>query len=160
MGYRDDREALRSEVDTLQKELESAREDQQRLAGLEERLDAARREVGAIEAELSRSRGRAPARRGALVVGLMGALAVFAAIGGFVVVYRPRPPVVATAPIIARPTPVVPAIVPTVTAPHALAKPAPARRASAVWTATVTKASGVPLHAGSPCTIRAGVIPD
>jgi glutamate/tyrosine decarboxylase-like PLP-dependent enzyme len=49
MGYRDDRDALRSEVDTLQKELESARDDQQRLAGLEQRLDAARREVNAIE---------------------------------------------------------------------------------------------------------------
>lgn len=78
MGYRDDRDALRSEVDTLQKELESARDDQQRLAGLEQRLDAARREVNAIEGEgegeLAHARRRPPPRRRALVLAVKGAL--------------------------------------------------------------------------------------
>lgn len=136
MGYRDDRDALRSEVDTLQKELESARDDQQRLAGLEERLDAARREVGAIEAELSRagiSRAgstRAPSRRKVLVMRVMAAVAMCATLGGFLVASQWRYRGVAVATSIARSTPVVPPIVPTARAVPTPVEAAPARRAN------------------------------
>jgi hypothetical protein len=165
MGYRDDRDALRSEVDTLQKELEVARDDQQRLAGLEQRLDAARREVNAVEGELARAQGRPPAKRRALVFVLAG-VAAAAALGGFLFAAAPSPGAVATEPplVTATPLPSVPLpIAPATarpTAPPAPAKPAPVRRANAVWTATVTKATGLPLAVGSSCTIRAGVIPD
>jgi hypothetical protein len=164
MGYRDDREALRNEVDTLQKELESARDDQQRLAGLEQRLDAARREVGAIEAELGKARRRTPARRGSIVVGTIGAVVVITAIYGFLFASRPRPVVMPIAPNIVQPPPIVPVAVATAaplpTPVPAPKEAAPARRANVVWNATVTKAQGVAVRAGSTCTLRAGVIPD
>jgi hypothetical protein len=168
MGYRDDREALRNEVDTLQKELESARDDQQRLAGLEQRLDAARREVGAIEAELGKARRRTPARRGSIVVGTIGAVVVITAIYGFLFASRPRPVVMPIAPNIVQPPPALPPIVPVAVAtaaplPTPIPAPkeaAPARRANVVWTATVTKSHGFPARPGSTCTIRAGVVPD
>lgn len=167
MGYRDDREALRSEVDTLQKELESARDDQQRLAGLEQRLDAARREVHAIEGELAHAQRRPPPRRRALMLALVGVAAGAATIGGFLfaVPRRPAPvvgldaPVAVTAPPI-RIAPIAPIATTPPVAPAVPEKPAAVRRANAVWTATVTKASGLPLAVGSSCTIRAGVIPD
>ena len=165
MGYRDDRDALRSEVDSLQKELESARDDQARLAGLEQRLEAARREVGAIEGELARAQGRAPARRGALILGVLGVVAGAAAIGGYLAA-APRSravmPVVMTAAPIAEPPPIAPVATATAqpTAAPEPEKPAPVRRANATWTATVTGARGLPFGVGSTCTIRAGVIPD
>jgi hypothetical protein len=165
MGYRDDREALRSEVDTLQKELEVARDDQQRLIGLEQRLDAARREVNAIEGELARAQGRSPARRRALVFVLVGVPAAAAVLGGLYfaaspVAVVPGPPIAVTAtPLPVVPLPPSPATT-RPTAPPAPEKPAAVRRANATWTATVTKASGLPLAVGSSCTIRAGVIPD
>jgi hypothetical protein len=166
MGYRDDRDALRSEVDTLQRELESAREDQQRLAGLEQRLDATRREVSAIEAELARAR---PVRRGPsalIVVGGVSALAACMAVAG-VFLFSARPSaVVAIAPPSLPATPVVAPIEPVAIAtaepaplPAATAI-APPRRANVSWTATVTKAQGLALHVGSTCTVRAAVIPD
>jgi hypothetical protein len=170
MGYRDDREALRSEVDTLQKELEVARDDQQRLAGLEQRLDAARREVDAIEGELARAQGRPPAKRRVLMLAVVGVAAGSAAVGGFLFAV-PRSPapiavVVTDAPTAVTATPgVIAPIAPAAPtaprpAPPALEKPAAVRRANVVWTATVTKASGLPLALGSSCTVRAGVIPD
>ena len=102
------------------------------------------------------------------MLGAMGAVAVCAAIGGFFVASRPRPQPLVIATTLAAPPPalppIVPVAVPTMVAPPTVAVPpsaaAPARRASVVWTATVTRAHGFPVHPGSTCLIRASVIPD
>lgn len=168
MGYRDDRDALRTEVDTLQKELEGARDEQQRLANLEQRLEATRREMSAMEAELARARGRSPTSRRALVLPLAVVLA--ATLVGFYFAVAPRrpPPVTEEHPSLVTPSAMARAIararpLPTTGLPADTvdtSKPSPPRRASAIWTATVTRAQGVPVAVGSTCTISAGVVPD
>ncbi len=151
----------------LQKELESARDDQQRLADLEQRLDAARREVGAIETELGRARGRGPGARKGLVPAMVGVLVVSVGLGAYVAMApRARPPTptaVAVPQVVEPPRPIMPVATPTMGAPvppvREVERPA-SRRANVAWTATVTKSNGSPIRVGSTCMIRAGVIPD
>ena len=164
MNYRDDREALRGEVDTLQQELAAAKADQERFQQLEQRLEATKREMQALEAELGRARPRSS--RGASRIVVPIALLVVAAAGGAVLLLARRPAPIA-APVIT-PTPI-PAPIPEPNSPPrdpgpaqtvAVAEAKPARQVQLAWSATVTKSTEPTVHQGSPCRISANAVPD
>lgn len=164
MNYRDDRDALRGEVDNLQQELAAARADQERLQQIEQRLEAAKREIHALEAEVGQRRRKAGPRAALIVLPLVVAsIAVVAGAAFFVVIQRPAPPLpiepMATAlpvmPGITMPTPV-PRPAETATEPSEAA----ARQVQLKWSATVTKSNAAGVPAGSTCQIGARAVPD
>lgn len=165
MNYRDDRDALRSEVENLQQELGAARADQQRLQHIEQRLEAAKREMEALEGELERARGKRK-RTGpppALFAGI--AIAIVAMGAGFFFVMKsspaPAPVVVVSPPQPVQVTPP-PTPVPVPEPPHTVdpLPPAEVKSVLATWSASVTQSTDASLHAGTKCKIEALVVPD
>jgi hypothetical protein len=167
MNYRDDRDALRSEVDTLQQELATAREDQARLQQIEQRLEAAKREIDALEAEVGRTRRakeNRPARLGLSMAISGAALALGVGVYLFAARQSPPPPTDTALPTalpdppraLPPPTPAEPAR-PAETAPLPVA---PKPEAQATWSATVTKSDDPKVRPGAACRIDAKVVPD
>jgi hypothetical protein len=165
VNYRDDREALRGEVDNLQQELAAARADQERLRQIEQRLEAAKREIHALEAEVGKQQ-RKTGPRGALIVLSMALAGIVVAAGAaaFLLVQSPAKPPLPLAPMatalpimpgIAMPTPV-PRPAETATEPSA----ASSREVQLKWSATVTKSNAAGVPAGSTCQIGARGVPD
>jgi hypothetical protein len=162
-SYRDERDALRSQVDTLQQDLESARVDAakaQQVGVLEERLAQAQRDLQAMHTELERLRGGPPKKTNnapaIIVMGLAGGILVMGGAMFFLLQRAPTPapaPAVAQEPIEApRPVqPVKPVEPPKVAEPS---KPEKARH-SVVWKATVQHATGMAV--AGPCTITATI---
>jgi hypothetical protein len=162
--YRDDREALRSQVESLQQELDQARAERDQLAGIEERLEAAKREMAAAEEQLARARGRSTASSRAVWIWV--ALVLVATGAGLAFWMRQRE---APSPVDAHAVPTVPgppalppsqAVTPPAAPPSFTAPAPPPRVAHATWSASVTSAKGVPLARGARCTVEADVVPD
>lgn len=168
MHYRDERDALRGRVANLEEQLVAARKEieahrdedrEARVAEIERQMAEARRLLDQLGRELDDVRGR-PKRPPAgprVVIGL-------ALIGGAVGVWfsnrsesqvqvgvAPPAPVDAPVPTVvqAEPPPL-----PTPPPPPPAPEPEP-RTARAIWKATVTGATGLPLKAGASCTIEA-----
>jgi hypothetical protein len=77
--YRDEREALRAKVGSLEQELEAAREEVDKLRGdgpAEERIERLAAELAAAETELHRLRGDAPPRTSMFFGGATGSIGV------------------------------------------------------------------------------------
>ncbi|WP_437306545.1 hypothetical protein [Sorangium sp. So ce388] len=166
MHYRDERDALRGRVDSLQEQLATAKralEDQrdddrtERVAQLERQMAEARRVLDQLGRELDQVRGRPRRSLFVPVLAIIAGLGICSSVAAYLLV-RPAPKAAAGA----VPYPVVvpiPAPVPVDPAPEpAPATPAPevpARTATATWKATVTRATGLPLAAGATCTVEA-----
>ncbi|WP_437506330.1 hypothetical protein [Sorangium sp. So ce1099] len=167
MHYRDERDALRGRVDSLQEQLATAKrelEDQRdddrtaRVAQLERQMADARRLLDQLGRELDQVRGRP---RRSLFVPVVAMIAGLGICGGVVgsLLLKPAPEraddaVVYGVPVPAPvPVPMDPAPEP---APAATPAPeAPTRTATATWKAAVTRATGLPLAAGATCTVEA-----
>src|SRR4051812_542912 len=81
VNYRDDREALRAEVDVLRQEVDQAREDHKRFEEVQKRLEQAQRELHSLEGELARVRPKSlrpdnTGRNGVVVVAVIAGLFV------------------------------------------------------------------------------------
>ncbi|MEO7331006.1 MAG: hypothetical protein ABI193_20695 [Minicystis sp.] len=164
MNYRDDRDALRSEVDTLQQELAVARADQERLQQIEQRLAAAKREIDALEAEVGKRRrtGPSPALL-AIPLALVGV--VVAASAAIFILMRPSPappPAITAPPPQAIPEPPAPPPPPRPAPLPASPEPerAPQRQATASWSATAIKSNAPGVRPGASCRVNALVVPD
>lgn len=158
MEYRDERDALRARLESLETELASARAENERMQATENALLAARRENEALRAELGRlGPGRKRTSPAAFV--LPAALLVFVAAGGvFLLIARapaPPPPLPPIAPFPAADEPPPPAVAPS-------PEPAPKspRHAAVEWKARVVKSTGLPYAAGTPCTVRGTLASD
>jgi hypothetical protein len=186
MTYRDDREALQNRVRELEGELTDARKQgeedgreaaEERAAELEKKLVELRGEMDKVGVELRELRGDkpkvagTPAATGSGSGGRMLTLALVCAGlagGAFLLLGRspsepsPRPVLTATA----VPLPEVPNLPSEPPPPATVAKPvepppkAVLRQAHPRWRATVKRAEGVALAAGSPCVIEATVTTD
>ncbi|WP_438026108.1 hypothetical protein [Sorangium sp. So ce233] len=168
MQYRDERDALRGRVDSLEeqlatarKQLEDHRDDDRaaRVEQLERQMADARRVLDQLGRELDAVRGRPRRSLVAPVLAMIAGLGICGAVLGHVLL-RPAP----EAPVDGAPQPVpVPAPLPEPTslapepapAPPAPAPERPLRTATATWKATVASATGLPLAAGAPCTVEA-----
>lgn len=147
--YRDERDALRNQVETLSQDLESARADAEKakhVGELEERLAEAQRSLQAMQSELERLRGRQGPRRSQGVVVAASAGIVFAAgLAGALIFLRsaPQPP----QPIVVTTPPVPPAVAQPVPHPATAAPPEPPPAAvehrAVTWKASVQKATGI-----------------
>jgi len=173
MAYRDERDALRERVQSLeqnlgeaQKELSDARANEHKQARVEEierRMREAERDLRMLSAELAAVRGVTPrpqGNKGTLVFVAAGAvlgLAPVAATAAFLLIGRPAPtppprvvqqpeePAVVNAPV--PPTPEPPAPIP----PPPTAK----RQVTASWKGKVTRATGLGIAPGAACEITA-----
>lgn len=159
MEYRDERDALRARLESLETELASARAEAERMEATENALRAARRENEALRAELGRL-GPAPKRPLGAAVVLASVVLVFVAAGGALFLIAgteaPPPPL---SPIDLPGAPDEPAVRPVAPSP-APDSPKSARRAVAEWKARVVRSTGVPLAIGTPCTVRATLTSD
>ncbi|WP_437570383.1 hypothetical protein [Sorangium sp. So ce542] len=172
MRYRDERDALRGRVDSLEEQLASARkelEDQgdegraARVEQLERQMDEARRVLDQLGRELDDLRGRP---RRSLIVPVLATIAgvgFCAMVAGYAMmrpesyaINGPPRPVAAPPP---EPVPVSPAPppepAPPPPEPAAPAPEKPLETRTATWKATVARATGLPLPAGAPCTVEA-----
>ncbi|XXT17080.1 hypothetical protein WME94_43315 [Sorangium sp. So ce429] len=172
MRYRDERDALRGRVDSLEeqlatarKELEDHRDDDRaaRVEQLERQMEDARRVLDQLGRELDAVRGRPRRSLAVPILALLAGLGICAMVAG----YALRGPAPDTADGVPGPVPALPPE--PVPAPSALApEPAPAppgpaapapekplRRATATWNAAVARATGLPLAADAPCTVEA-----
>ncbi len=180
MAYRDEREALHNQVEKLEVDLDEARRHAAGDDALRARADQMSAEIATLrqnadrlEAELRQLRpapapapGAGPARPVvALALGGVALIGLFGAAAGAFVFLRSagtgpaEPPDVAVAPV---PTAQV-VEVPTATPPTAVAPGAPkeapkpsgggAHQGKARWVATVKQAQGLPIKAGSSCSI-------
>ncbi|WP_438005024.1 hypothetical protein WME89_40745 [Sorangium sp. So ce321] len=172
MRYRDERDALRGRVDSLQEQLATARKELQdhrdddraaRVEQLERQVEDARRVLDQLGRELDAVRGRPRRSLAAPILALLAGLGICAMVAG----YALRAPAPGTTDGVPGPVPALPPE--PVRAPSALAPgPAPAspgpaapgpekppRRATATWNAGVARATGLPLAAGAPCTVEA-----
>ncbi|WP_437622442.1 hypothetical protein [Sorangium sp. So ce1151] len=170
MHYRDERDALRGRVDSLQEQLATAKrelEDQRdddrtaRVAQLERQMADARRLLDQLGRELDQVRSRPRRSLFVPVLALIAGLGICTSVAAYLLV-RPAPEAaddaVPYAGVVATPVPVPidPAPEPAPTpAPATPAPEAPARTATATWKATVTRATGLPLAAGATCTVEA-----
>ncbi|HTN89408.1 MAG TPA: hypothetical protein VL242_37285, partial [Sorangium sp.] len=170
MHYRDERDALRGRVDSLQEQLATAKralEDQrdddrtERVAQLERQMAEARRVLDQLGRELDQVRGRPQRSLFVPVLAIIAGLGICSSVAAYLLV-RPAPEAAADAvpyPVVVPtriPAPVDPAPEPAPTpAPATPAPEAPARTATATWKATVTRATGLPLAAGATCTVEA-----
>ncbi|WP_437608965.1 hypothetical protein WMF20_48935 [Sorangium sp. So ce834] len=173
MRYRDERDALRGRVDSLEeqlaaakKELEEQRDDGRaaRVEQLERQMDEARRVLDELGRELDAVRGRPRRSLAVPILATLAGLGFCAMVAGYAMT-RPEsyaiqgPPRPAAAPP-PEPAPVPPPPEPA-PAPPAPPEPAapppeePSRTATATWRATVARATGLPLAAGAPCTVEA-----
>ncbi|WP_433932187.1 hypothetical protein AB3662_46980 [Sorangium cellulosum] len=168
MRYRDERDALRGRVDSLEEQLATARKqlddhrDDDRAARveqLERQMADARRVLDQLGRELDAVRGRPRRSLFAPVLAMIAGLGICGAVLGHVLL-RPA----SEAPVDEAPQPVpVPAPLPEPTsmapepapAPPAPAPERPLRTATATWQAAVARATGLPLAAGTRCTVEA-----
>ncbi|MGK3998149.1 hypothetical protein [Sorangium sp. So ce1024] len=171
MRYRDERDALRGRVDSLEEELATARKELEdrrdddraaRVEQLERQMADARRVLDQLGRELDAVRGRPRRRPSAAILALIAGLGLCAAVPVVVLLRSSSEPPAAPVGAVAHPTPIpVPAEPPPVApapAPPKPTTPAPARplrTATATWKATVTRATGLPLAAGAACTVEA-----
>ncbi|MGK3988792.1 hypothetical protein WME99_37450 [Sorangium sp. So ce136] len=170
MHYRDERDALRGRVDSLQEQLATAKrelEDQRdddrtaRVAQLERQMADARRLLDQLGRELDQVRSRPRRSLFVPVLALIAGLGICTSVAAYLLV-RPAPeaaddavPYVVAVPSPV-PVPVDPVPVPEpAPAPATPAPEAPARTATATWKATVTRATGLPLATGATCTVEA-----
>ncbi|WP_437743189.1 hypothetical protein WMF39_48085 [Sorangium sp. So ce1504] len=172
MQYRDERDALRGRVDSLEeqlaaarKELEEHRDDDRaaRVEQIERQMAEARRVLDQLGRELAAVRGR-PKRSSAVpLLVTMAGVGLCAMIASYLLA-RPARETMAIVqqpalPPPAPPLPELPAPVPEPAQappePAAPAREAPSRTATATWRATVTRATGLPLAAGAACTVEA-----
>ncbi|XXY44336.1 hypothetical protein WME91_30455 [Sorangium sp. So ce269] len=169
MHYRDERDALRGRVDSLQEQLATAKrelEDQrdddrtERVAQLERQMADARRLLDQLGRELDQVRGRPRRSLFVPVLAIIAGLGICGSVIGSLLL-KPASegaadavPYVVGVPIPA-PVPMDPVPEPA-PAPAATPAPeAPARTATATWKAAVTRATGLPLAAGAACTVEA-----
>lgn len=165
MDYRDERDALRARVESLEGALSTAQADVERMRATEAALEASKREVQRLRAEVERlrpSRDRSPqnGRLWALIGG--GSLVMIAAFGAAFLLRAgprepPKPPV-PQFPVtndVPSPVPEEPQVAePPRPAPPP--KPAkPSRSAHAEWNATVKSIQGSGPPAGASCKILA-----
>ncbi|XYH97842.1 hypothetical protein ACMHYB_60505 [Sorangium sp. So ce1128] len=171
MHYRDERDALRGRVDSLQEQLATAKrelEDQRdddraaRVAQLERQMAGAQRVLDQLGRELDEVRGRRRRSLVAPVLAMTAGLVICSTVIGSLLLKPasegtvdavPLPVVVPTP----APVPMDPVLEPA-QPPPAPATPAPerpSRTATATWKATVTRATGLPLAAGAACTVEA-----
>ncbi|KYF65793.1 hypothetical protein [Sorangium cellulosum] len=168
MRYRDERDALRGRVDSLEEQLATARKqlddhsDDDRAARveqLERQMADARRVLDQLGRELDAVRGRPRRSLVAPVLAMIAGLGICGAVLGHLLL-RPASeapadgalqPVLVPAPP-PEPTSMAPEPAP---APPAPAPERPLRTATATWQAAVARATGLPLAAGAPCTVTA-----
>lgn len=160
MEYRDERDALRARLESLETELASARAESERMVATENALLAARRENEALRAELGRL-GPAPKRSAAAFV-LPAVALVFVAAGGvFFLIARAPAPSPPLAPIEPFPAAEEPPARPVAPRPEPEPERAKSPRQAAVeWSARVVKSTGLPFAVGTPCTVRAALASD
>ncbi|WP_437855912.1 hypothetical protein [Sorangium sp. So ce363] len=172
MHYRDERDALRGRVDSLEEQLAAARKELEehrdvdraaRVEQIERQMAEARRVLDQLGRELDAVRGR-PKRSSAVpLLVTMAGVGLCAMIASYLLA-RPARETMAIVqqpalPPPAPPLPELPAPVPEPAQappePAAPAREAPSRTATATWRATVTRATGLPLAAGAACTVEA-----
>ncbi len=167
MDYRDERDALRARIESLEGALGSAQAEVERMRATEAALEASKREVVLLRSELHRLRPGGPPRQngrmGLFIAACSGVMAI--AFGAaFLLRSGPVPP---PPPTIQEPvwvSPVVPVPPPAVTlveppTPAEPPRPPPparvARTASVEWKATVARSQGGGPPPGTSCTIVA-----
>jgi hypothetical protein len=172
MDYRDERDALRGRVDSLEEDLRGARVElaqrgqggePERIADLERQAAEARRLLERIEGELQQLRPPRP-RTGSLrpALWLFGAASFVALLSVYVVVRRNRapmpvvsPPPVSVLPPEPEPIATLPPVV-TPPPPPPAEPPAPAHTSLvARWNARVTRSTGRAPAPGTACRIEA-----
>lgn len=179
MTYRDERDALRERVETLQEDLNEAErkiaeqkaneEKQARVEVIEQRMNEARRELDGLANELERLKGapQRPQKSNSVYVVLAasGALALAGIGAGFFLALRsaperempPEPAPQKPAEVVATVPPLPPEPAPTVApvpVPEAT-PPAPARTAEVSFKGRVAQSTGMGPRAGSACTLLA-----
>ncbi|WP_441289821.1 hypothetical protein ACSRUE_03800 [Sorangium sp. KYC3313] len=172
MQYRDERDALRGRVDSLEEQLAAARRELEehrdddraaRVEQIERQMAEARRVLDQLGRELAAVRGQ-PKRSSAVpLLVTMAGVGLCAMVASYLLA-RPARETMAivqqpAVPPPAPPLPELPAPVPEPAQappePAAPAREAPSRTATATWRATVTRATGLPLAAGAACTVEA-----
>lgn len=165
-SYRDDREALRGRVETLEEDLatsQRALQESQKMADgtrveeLERRMGEARRVLDGLQHELDALRPK-PALRPNLALSIVGGACALAMIAGaMALLARPKPSAksqtVTIAPTGAAKTPA--ALPPPVPAPSPAKPAAPLRKSHATWTGRVTHATGAAPAVGTRCVLDA-----
>lgn len=170
MDYRDERDALRARVESLESSLATAQAELERMRATEAALEASRRELQRLRSEVERLRPtqRPPQNRGLGLLIAGGGVVMLAAFGAASML-RARvdapslpagdPPTFGTAvPMPAQPDPV-PKPVTTARRP-APQRPEAARTAHAEWTATVTRSQGAGPPVGASCKVSADLAGD
>lgn len=174
MDYRDERDALRARVESLEGALATAQAELERMRATEASLDASRREIARLRAEVERLRPtqKPPQNRGlGLLIGA-GIAVMLAAFGAsFALRGRdapsPSPPATSEwplpAPVTAVPWTKQPEPTPEPPEPPRAAtppRPAAARTANAEWTATITRSQGAAPPVGTSCKVSASLAGD
>lgn len=169
MDYRDERDALRARIESLEGALGSAQAEVERMRATEAALEASKREVVLLRSELNRLRPSGPPRQnGRMALFIVACSGLMVAAFGAAFLLRSRPPVPPPPPTIQEPvrvSPVVPVPPPvaTLVEPPTPAEPPPppppraktARTASVEWKATVARSQGGGPPPGTACTIVA-----
>ncbi|WP_437599564.1 hypothetical protein WMF28_42755 [Sorangium sp. So ce590] len=168
MRYRDERDALRGRVDSLEeqlaaarKELEGHRDDDRaaRVEQIERQMAEAHRVLDQLGRELDAVR-EGPRRSLAVpILAMLAGLGLCAMVAGYALM-RPASDAIVDVPgpvpaVPAEPVPAPPSPAPAPPEPAASAPERPLRRATATWSAAVTRATGLPLAAGARCTVEA-----
>ena len=160
MEYRDERDALRARVESLEAEIATARAELERMNATEAALEASKNGAQRLRAEIARMRPGAPPGAGKPSVAWLVLVPVAAAMGigfGALIFARPRvapppPPL----PVAQTPEPTPP---PKVDPPEPAKVPEPAAPARSVrtahveWTATVKSTQGAGPAPGTSCKI-------
>ncbi|WP_437547759.1 hypothetical protein WME97_47575 [Sorangium sp. So ce367] len=178
MQYRDERDALRGRVDSLEEQLAAARKElaehrdddrAARVEQIERQMAEARRVLDQLGRELDAVRGR-PKRSSAVPLLVTVAGVGFCAMIASYLVARPARETMAIVqqPALPPPVPPLPELPPLPQPPAPVPEPAqappdpaaparvaPSRTATATWRASVTRATGLPLAAGAACTVEA-----
>lgn len=152
MAFRDDREALRQQNESLQHELDSTERELAEKRERAEEADRLEKELKQAQARIDRLEGRPRPQQGRAltVVAAAGAAMVVLAAGvAYLIVHEPA--VVPLAGGLVAPG------APVVTSPGATATAAPPepRQVERVWTGKVQRAEGMKLAAGTPCRVLA-----
>lgn len=165
-SYRDDRDALRGRVQTLEEDLATSQKalqesqkmaDGSRVEELERRMGDARRIIDGLQHELDGLRPK-PVPRSNLALPIVGGACAIAMIAGATaLMVRPKPSArsrtVVAAQTPAAETPVTP---PAPLSPPSPVKPVlPQRKSIATWTAKVTNATGAAIAVGTRCVLNA-----
>lgn len=165
MDYRDERDALRARVESLEGALASAQAEVERMRATEAALEASRREVHLLRAEMARFRPAQPPQQDGgnggsrmLTILVVSAFAIGVLYLMFGRAASHPPPTVQEPPAVA--TPVVPAPPPPPVEPPKPAEPPPppepakaARTAEVEWKATIARSQGGAPPPGTACKI-------